>query len=226
MALHKILKTPGAIANIFNSSCQDHYSTYSELALVETEGKDYKVITHITSSSIAIIAIHGGRIEPGTSEIARSLAEDGNKYSFYLFEGHKSENNRLLHITSTHFDEPRALALAAKVERLVSVHGMKGEEPFVLMGGLDTSLRERIKIRLKESGFQVKEGMGSLEGAHPSNITNRCNRHAGVQLEISQALRRLFFGEPQANHSRWSTRQAPLFRFVSAVQMAIDECQD
>ena len=41
-----------------------------------------------------IIAIHGGRIEPGTGEIARALAED----DFFLYINEKGP-----HITSTEF---------------------------------------------------------------------------------------------------------------------------
>ncbi len=173
-------------------------------------------------SFTAILAIHGGDIEPGTSEIARSIAEDGDRYNLYLFEGHKREKNRILHITSSRFDEPQALALASKVDRIVSVHGMKGEEPFVLLGGLDLSLRERIKILLVERGFCVNEEKGRLDGSTATNITNRSRQLAGVQLEISRALRDLFFSENK-REGRWTSRQQLLFEFVKAIQMAIDQ---
>jgi phage replication-related protein YjqB (UPF0714/DUF867 family) len=53
---------------------------------------------------VAVIAPHGGGIEPGTSELATAIA--GDDFSLYLFEGLKSAGNGELHITSTNFDEP------------------------------------------------------------------------------------------------------------------------
>ena len=55
-------------------------------------------------SDVAVVAIHGGKIEPGTSELARAVARDD--HPFYLFEGLKPQGNRDLHISSGRFDDP------------------------------------------------------------------------------------------------------------------------
>ncbi|MEW4468965.1 poly-gamma-glutamate hydrolase family protein [Parasphingorhabdus sp. JC815] len=50
---------------------------------------------------------HGGWIEPGTSEIAESIA--GTEYSFYDFEALRHGAHEDYHRTSHKFDEPKAL---------------------------------------------------------------------------------------------------------------------
>jgi poly-gamma-glutamate hydrolase-like protein len=59
----------------------------------------------------ALVAPHGGGIEPGTSELADAIA--ASDLSFYTFEGLKPSGNTDLHITSTRFDEPMCLTLLA-----------------------------------------------------------------------------------------------------------------
>jgi Poly-gamma-glutamate hydrolase len=69
----------------------------------------------------ALVAPHGGGIEPGTSELADAIA--GSDLSFYTFEGLKSSGNTDLHITSTRFDEPMCLTLLASSSVVVTLHG-------------------------------------------------------------------------------------------------------
>ena len=62
-----------------------NYSDYAELAKTQVEGTDYKVFVRAkASSSITVIAPHGGSIEQYT-EIARAIA--GEDFNLYLFEG-------------------------------------------------------------------------------------------------------------------------------------------
>jgi hypothetical protein len=72
---------------------------------------------------VAIIAPHGGKIEPWTSAIATAIAADD--YCLYCFEGRKRRENRDLHITSTHFDEPQCLTLVSGCDQVVAVHGAR-----------------------------------------------------------------------------------------------------
>ena len=85
---------------------KDTYPSFGALALSETEGKDF-IVTCLRGArdDIVILAPHGGKIEPGTSELARAVA--GSDIALYLFEGVKPSGNRALHVTSTNFDEPR-----------------------------------------------------------------------------------------------------------------------
>jgi len=102
---------------------RDRYANYTELSRNETENRDYRrVIVRNTLSNVAVIAPHGGLIEPGASEIARAIA--GENFNLYLFEGIKPRRNfKDLHITSQHFDEPKCLGLLAECEIVIAIHG-------------------------------------------------------------------------------------------------------
>jgi len=87
----------------------DTYPNFAALARSQRSGIDYRVLVRRAEPAFAVIAPHGGGIEPGTSEIADAIA--GEKHSCYEFEGLKPSGNSVLHITSTHFDEPMCLTV-------------------------------------------------------------------------------------------------------------------
>ena len=183
----------------------------------ETDGVDYRIRERYGLSGIAVIAIHGGGIEPGTTEIAEALA--GERHAFYTFSGLKPSGNACLHITSRHFNEPRGLRLVHHACTVVSIHGCGDTEPVVLLGGRFVRLGQRIKKSLVDAGFPVRRSV-RFPGLSPHNICNRCRLRMGVQLEISAGLRSRMF----ENLSR-AQRKKPsplLFRLVSAVQAALD----
>jgi len=74
----------------------DKYASFQELARSEPRGV-YRVRSRPRRATIAVIAPHGGSIEPGTSEIALKIA--GLDFSFYAFEGRRKQHNNCLHIT-------------------------------------------------------------------------------------------------------------------------------
>ncbi|MGQ0656580.1 MAG: poly-gamma-glutamate hydrolase family protein [Chromatiales bacterium] len=168
----------------------DTYRNYEELSRGEREGHDFRVtIREVPDSPIAIVAPHGGGIERGTSQIASAIA--GQRFNLYLFEGLKPRKNfDILHITSRRFDEPRCMALVARAETVITVHGCVGLDERVYIGGLDHALKARIASALVAHGVD-----GRLDGhpfpAHdPGNICNRGRRGRGVQLEFTVGLRR------------------------------------
>ena len=80
------------------------YRSFRELARREPKEGAYLIEYRRGASGIAVMAIHGGGIEPGTTEIAEAVA--GRDHSFYSFTGIKPEGNWRLHISSRLFDEP------------------------------------------------------------------------------------------------------------------------
>jgi hypothetical protein len=103
---------------------------------------------------VLTIAPHGGRIEPGTSEIAALIA--GESYNLHRFEGRKPPGqNAVLHITSHHFDEPRALNLAKKCRIVLGIHGCRGRRA-IYVGGRDKQLREDLAVALLGTGLRVE----------------------------------------------------------------------
>ncbi len=173
----------------------DQYDSFAALAAREIEGKHYRIRVAVRDSQIAILAPHGGYIEPGTSEAALAIAHVN--FSFYCFESltlrAKGDG---LHITSTRFDEPQALQLVEASQIVIGVHGRKNgaDAASIWVGGLHEPLRDAICAALEESGFRAKPvGEGHpLAGRNPRNICNRGRRGAGVQLELPRALRMSF----------------------------------
>jgi phage replication-related protein YjqB (UPF0714/DUF867 family) len=169
----------------------DRYASFASLAAYETEGVDYQIRIARRTSPIVIVAAHGGTVEPGTSQIAASIA--ANRFSLYCFEGLRSGRpHRDLHITSERFDEPRALRLVEACEIAIGVHGRKDrdDERSVWLGGLDGQLRDAIAESLEQIGFKAKTAGHSFPGDGKTNICNKGRRAAGVQLELPRTLRR------------------------------------
>jgi phage replication-related protein YjqB (UPF0714/DUF867 family) len=165
----------------------DLYRNFNELKNNEQRDKDYRIYTRDVGSAITIIAPHGGRIEPGTSEIARKIAAE--RYNCYCFEGVKKENNGSLHITSHRFDEPMAVKMVSASRAVVSVHACTGNEKLVYLGGLDIVLKGMISHELKTRRIIVPPKNRGFQGLSPNNICNRGMNGKGVQLEITRGLR-------------------------------------
>ncbi len=167
---------------------RDQYRNFAQLRNGETEGIDYRICITEREFFAAIIAPHGGQIEPGTSEIAAAIAE--NIHCLYCFEGLRSRPHRDLHIKSTKFDEPKCLGLIKQCKIVVAVHGWDRKDKAVDVGGLDVALRDAICTRLDAAGFQSNvETKGHHAAISPNNICNKGLREKGVQLEITKGLR-------------------------------------
>ena len=189
------------------------YKSFSELSESEREGISYQCRVKKRRSSLAIIAPHGGGIEPGTSEIAKAIA--GFLFSYYTFDGLRQEGNELLHITSTLFDEPTCLQLVNHSEIVVAIHGCAGEEKFIYVGGLHEELRTHLINTLMKAGFDARTAGINFAGRQLQNICNRGRSGRGVQLEISEGLRRSMFKELNRQDRKITT---DVFRkFVTSV---------
>lgn len=173
----------------------DQYHSFAALAAREREGVHYRILAVPRASPVAVLAPHGGYIEPGTSEAAHEIA--GEMFSLYCFESLSLRaKGDGLHITSTRFDEPQALQLVGDAQVVIGVHGRKdgSDEASVWVGGLHEALRDAVSAALLASGFRARSvGEGHpLAGRDPMNICNRGRAGAGVQLEIPRALRMSF----------------------------------
>jgi phage replication-related protein YjqB (UPF0714/DUF867 family) len=166
------------------------YRSYADLAAVQVRGRDYEIeVRRRPASPVAVIAPHGGRIEDGTSEIARAIATDD--FNLYLLEGTRpSFNYRALHLTSHRFDEPDCLALIRDCRFVVAVHGCKGGDQRVLLGGRDVALRDRIAAALAAESLLAFRDGHPFPALHLENVCNRGADGRGVQLEITHPLRR------------------------------------
>ena len=64
-----------------------NYTNFGELVQNEKADEDYTILYREVDSQVAIIAPHGGGIEPGTIDIADAIA--GCDFTFYAFKGLK-----------------------------------------------------------------------------------------------------------------------------------------
>ena len=195
---------------------RDLYGSFDELRRHEREGIDFRICVTQRGPPVAVIAPHGGKIEPATSEITAAIA--GALYSSYYFEGLWSRPHSHLHITSTKFDEPKCLALISMCDLVVAVHGLAGRRKAIDVGGRDHQLRDLIDANLHAAGFDSKIiTSGSHAATSRSNICNKGRRGAGVQLEITKALRDDFMQ---------GARSRKLADFADAVANAIADASD
>jgi phage replication-related protein YjqB (UPF0714/DUF867 family) len=198
----------------------DKYRSFSELAKRVTEGKDFQVRVRHRDGATAVIAPHGGGIEPGTSEVAEAIADAD--FSFYAFEGIRSTGNGALHIKSTRFDEPRCLELLRVSPRAITIHGERSERPVVFLGGRDWVTLSRLRESLSATGFRVEiPKSAQLQGLDRANVCNRTAKGVGIQLELSEGLRHSFFESPWKSGRRSKTDHFD--KFVGAVRAAIDK---
>ncbi|MBR3120314.1 poly-gamma-glutamate hydrolase family protein [Oceanobacillus profundus] len=179
-------------------SAAGYYDSYEDLKEHEVLNEDYEINYKQRGSDITVIAIHGGGIEPGTSEVAKGLANQMN-ISYYLFAGIKSTNNEILHLTSKRFDEPTGRRMVQNSVSALSIHGYQGEEPIIYLGGRNEEYKELVRDYLQNRGFQVEDAPDHISGMSEENIVNDNQLRAGVQLELTAELRKSFF----KNHD-WS----------------------
>ncbi|MFE9770690.1 poly-gamma-glutamate hydrolase family protein [Streptomyces sp. NPDC005931] len=196
------------------------YNSFAALASAQIEGIDYQRSWRSSPiSTLLHLAIHGGGIEQGTSELASAAA--GDVHDFYTFEGTKQANNSDLHLTSTSFDDPRALTLAQSATHIVSWHGAAGTTPMTNLGGLDYSLRDHVGQSLAQAGFAVQIASEEINGNDATNICNRSVRGMGVQLEISTAQRQAFFLNGDLSRANRKNVTDAFTSYVTAVTSAI-----
>ncbi|MCO6009275.1 poly-gamma-glutamate hydrolase family protein [Actinoallomurus purpureus] len=209
------------VARTVQVTAGDTYRNYADLARHEKEGRDYTRVQRAPrGAKVAQIAIHGGLIEPPTSQLADYAASYGHD-AYYSFMGLKKSGNQKLHITSTHFDEPRALKLVKAAKYTVSWHAAKGDRAVTYVGGRDTALVKKIIKALNAKGFKTAVPASKIEGQDPKNICNRNQRGKGVQLEISTAQRKAFFAGGRLDRD-WIANPAHRTKAFYAYAKAVD----
>lgn len=196
---------------------EDKYKTFSALANCEVEGRDYVIGLRERRGTTVVLAIHGGSIEAGTSEVAEGIAADD--LSVYTFDGMKARGNRNLHITSHRFDEPQCIALVNDAPGVISIHGENSKRQVVFLGGSDRAMLDALRESLTSRGFTVEtHKKRNLQGSDPRNICNRAINGCGVQLELSFGLRRSLFKSLSKTGRLTKTKRFDLF--VAAVREA------
>jgi phage replication-related protein YjqB (UPF0714/DUF867 family) len=150
------------------------------------EGRDYRIIARPGQTGALIMAPHGGGIEPGTHRDRQRRRRRCPR--ILRIHRHARQRQPALHLPSTRFDEPRAMALAAAASMIVVIHGCREPRRIAYLGGRDAELRQRLARRLAEAGIATAVSK-RFPGQHEANLCNRFPGVRGVQLELSTALR-------------------------------------
>lgn len=195
------------------SAQADVYKSFQQLKARQDRNVDYRISYHNGPSSTLVMAIHGGSIEPGTSQLAKEVAKRSGA-DWYTFEGIKKGNNGILHITSSRFNEPIAKSLVAKSRKTLSIHGCTGSSKITYVGGRDKQLAAKVRSKLKAAGFRIGTASSHLNGNSKYNICNENKADKGVQLEISKAQRNAFFSG--------GTSTDTFHRYAAALAKALD----
>ncbi|MCZ7456310.1 poly-gamma-glutamate hydrolase family protein [Streptomyces sp. WMMC940] len=190
-----------------------------------------------------IMALHGGGIEGGTSELCLAIAgyhpatlaaapAGGPAYDYWMFEGIAPSGNGDLHVTSTHNDDRVALSMAAGSLNVLSLHGCRkeqagtpaGEPEAVVVGGLNTTFKTYLHEEFQAAGFRTIDGstVPALAGENPENICNKTLLRQGAQLEMTTELRQGLFDAGHFSRLERPTHTNERFTvFVGAARRAI-----
>jgi len=182
------------------------------------------------------MAIHGGGIETGTSEIALATAGydpatlvtavDGYRlHDLWLFEGLLPTGNGDLHVTASHYDDHIATELVENARRCISLHGCTDTQANgrIQLGGLDHELRDIVLEELEAAGIPAEITINPmLDGNLPNNIANKTKIGGCAQLEMGTSYRRSLFGintRPQ----RKNTTKPEFWDLVRALRFAMSQ---
>lgn len=207
------------------------------------KGRDWDVTTRSRNSSVVVFSFHGGEVEASSSEVS-GLVADHFGWSRYDFAGHGTSsclggasNSVRLHITSTNFNDPAALDMAARHQKGVSIHGYSSsrgnDRGVICVGGSNSAQVKRFisavnnnRSRWKSYYLQaVNAAAGDswkgancsgLGGTARTNLVNRVGDGAGgLQLEMSKGMKQ-DLADPA---SKYATLRSV---FLSALDAAMD----
>lgn len=189
-----------------------------------------------------VMALHGGGIETGTSELCLAIAgyhpatlaplQDGQgTHDYWMFEGLRTSGNRDLHVTAKNCDDHVALSMAFGSLNVLSLHGctaaQAGTVPqAVVVGGLNTRFKTLLKAEFDAVGIAWRDGNETpdLAGVNPDNPVNRTMLSKGGQLELTTELRAAMFTN-NTRAGRAGSTTAVFDRFVGACRAAITKLE-
>ena len=168
--------------------------SYSGFGHMNHDG-DVREFLHL-AGSIGLLALHGGLIEPGTEEIARTVAEQSGA-SLYVYSGRRPADNLALHRPSHGIEldsRPLVLQFLNHVNTAISIHGHGRDCCFAYVGGLNQDMVQTF-VELARSILPQYKWIcdpetipAGIKGRNPNNIVNLPPLQ-GMQLEMPKTLR-------------------------------------
>jgi phage replication-related protein YjqB (UPF0714/DUF867 family) len=147
---------------------------------------------------VGILALHGGRIEPGTEAIARFVARE-SRASLYVYAGLLPRGNLRLHRPSHSAASEMSPLLRQFLDHVrlaISIHGHSRNNDCIFLGGLNETMGRTLAAAGGSALPRYRwitdreEIPRKLRGRHPRNAVNLPRDH-GVQLELPPPLRQV-----------------------------------
>lgn len=149
------------------------------------------------NDDVLVCAAHGGRVEPGTGELAVELATrlpTATCWATFGFDDEVGAYDRW-HPPSKSYDPEEYLLLDGIADRdfetVLSIHGLGDDE--VLVGGrVDRAVKAEVADRLDGALSIPAEPVsnGEYGGTHPENFVNWLAADgAGLQVELGETAR-------------------------------------
>ncbi len=189
------------------------YRDFSDLVLNTVQERDYRFVIVSRGTAITVATIHGGGIEPLTSELAAAIA--GQEHNLYDFRGIRAQGNELLRVSVQRFDEMRLRELMRRSQTGVAIEGIEGQDLAVHLGGRNRRLAALLGEHLRQAGFEVAGPSGPGAAHHPTRFYNWAS-DGGVQIELPRALRASLLNVPLSDF-RWEDPASWNERFLTLV---------
>jgi phage replication-related protein YjqB (UPF0714/DUF867 family)/phage baseplate assembly protein W len=201
------------------------YPYFRSLAASKILGIDYDIKNRYgVGDYLIFIAIHGGAIEPPTSQLAAYCA--GTTGAYYSFEGLSDLTASALALPATTFDEPFCQVNVGNAARGISLRGVEDQretEEVAYVSGLDDVLVALVSQELTTAGFIVDTPPLRFEGSDQQNIINKTRLGAGVQIDLTRSLRKSFYADgdlAQSAVNNPANRLPAFFAFGDALKRA------
>ena len=149
---------------------------------------------------IAILAFHGGGIEPGTEQICRYIAKKSNS-SLYVFSSRKKTGNWDCHISCRKISPCDSANLSEIIDQCkvgIAIHGHAKDNEDIYVSGINKRLlkliSDNLKIRFDRDSIKTNLDLDlpddvSYEG-EKDHILNHFPE-TGVQIELPRFFRRV-----------------------------------
>ncbi|WP_149179569.1 poly-gamma-glutamate hydrolase family protein [Streptomyces sp. TRM49041] len=202
---------------------------------------DHSLSDRYPYNRTTVMAMHGGGIEMGTSELCLGIAgyhpatlqpaDDGlGAHDYWMFEGLRSSNNRELHVTAKNNDDHVAISMALSSLNVLSLHGCTAAQAgtanpqAVVVGGLNERFKTLLKAEFDKVNIAWRDGndpeVRNLAGINTDNPCNRTMLGEGGQLELTTDLRAAMFSV-NTRAGRAGSTTDKYWDFVRACRTAI-----
>jgi phage replication-related protein YjqB (UPF0714/DUF867 family) len=199
------------------------FADFPTLVMNTAKGQDWDLVVRQPGAPIAIITIHGGGIEPLTSELAAAIA--ATDYNLYDLRGLRATGNAELRVPVIRFQEMRLQMLLDSCQTALHLDGIGGDEPLLTLGGRNTILVDHLERALKAAGFRVEPPPSPMLVQSRQRFYNQ-SELGGAQIELSYGLRQSMVTAPLREGADWQDegQHTPALQaFVEATRNALRE---